>query len=280
MRTHSMRLTVPSRLVLSLFCAGALVGCRGSAPYGVARQAQMQALHLQQQNRELASQLGQTQHMAAQLQAENQQLHLAASQLNSGLDIANQRLQNLADERGQLHEKYRTLLAGYPTGGPALPGSAAERLRALASRYPDFEFDAVSGVCKFNNDLLFSSGSDALRPDSQKLLQEFTQIMNSSETRSLKILVVGHTDDRRIAKDATRQRHPTNWDLSAHRATAVVKQLATNGLAENRMGVAGYSLHQPKDANATEPGRQLNRRVEIYVLAPDSSLASTDRSPR
>jgi chemotaxis protein MotB len=244
------------------------------------RQAQMQAMHLQRQNRELLAQLGQTQQMAAQLAAEKQQLELAAGQLNGGLEIANQRLQNLADERGQLHDKYRTLLAGYPAGGPVLPGSAIERLRALASRYPDFEFDAVAGVCKFNNDLLFSSGSDALRPDSQKILQEFTQIMNSPEARTLKILVVGHTDDRRIAKEATRQRHPTNWDLSAHRATAVVKQLAASGVGEERMGVAGYSLYQPKDSNAAEPGRQLNRRVEIYVLAPDASLASAERYPQ
>lgn len=240
----------------------------------------MQALQLQRQNRELASQLGQSQQMAAQLALEKQQLELAANQLHGGLGIANQRLQNLADERGQLHEKYRTLLAGYPAGGPTLPGSAIERLRTLASKYPDFEFDAVAGVCKFNNDLLFASGSDALRPESQRLLQEFTSIMNDAAARSFRILVVGHTDDQRIAKETTRQRHPTNWDLSAHRATAVVKQLAANGLAEDRLGVAGYSLYQPKESNLAETGRQLNRRVEIYVLAPDNSLAAVERRPR
>jgi chemotaxis protein MotB len=275
-----MTTSLVTRLAAPVLIAGSLVGCRGGAPGGQLRQAQMQALQMQRQNRDLMAQLGQSQQMAAQLAMEKQQLELAASQLNGGIGIANQRLQNLADERGQLHEKYRTLLAGYPTGGPVLPGSAIERLRDLASRYPDFEFDAVAGVCKFNNDLLFSSGSDALRPESQRLLQEFTQIMNDASSRQFKILVVGHTDDRRIAKETTKQRHPTNWDLSAHRATAVVKQLSANGLSEDRLGVAGYSLYQPKDSNIAEAGRQLNRRVEIFVLAPDASLASADRQSR
>lgn len=234
----------------------------------------MQAMQLHHQNQALASQLQQSQQMAAQLAAEKQQLEMAAGQLNGGLDIANQRLLNLTNERGQLHEKYKALMAGYPGSGPMLPGSAIDRLRALAQKYPDFEFDPVTGLCKFNNDLLFASGSDALRPESQSLLHEFTQIMNDPNARSLKVLVVGHTDDRRIAKETTKQKHPTNWDLSAHRATAVVKQLAANGVSEERLGIAGYSLYQPKQSNSSEPGRQQNRRVEIYVLAQEAALAS------
>ncbi len=279
MRTLTLRDTssLPSAVVLLAILLTS--GCN-AVPYGQYRQAQMQAMQMHRQNQSIASELMSTQQMAAQLQMEKQQLELASSQLNSNLQIANQRLENLTNERGQLHEKYKGLLAGYPSSGPVLPGSAMERLRALAHKYPDFEFDPVAGVCKFNNDLLFSSGSDALRPDSHQLLQEFTSIMNDPVASQLKILVVGHTDDRRIAKEATRQRHPTNWDLSAHRATAVVRQLATTGLAEDRMGIAGYSLFQPAESNVSEPGRQQNRRVEIYVLAQDASLASTDRRLR
>ncbi|MFV0445486.1 MAG: OmpA family protein [Planctomycetaceae bacterium] len=270
----------PKHLAWSAALLGAVTvsGCR-AVPYSQMRQAQMQAMQMRQQNRQLAGQLQQSQQMASQLQMENQQLQVAASQAGSGLDIANQRLLNLTNERGQLHEKYKALMAGFPSGGPMLPGSAIERLRALTQRYPDFEFDPVSGLCKFNNDLLFASGSDALRPESQMLLREFTQIMNDTNARDLKVLVVGHTDSQRIAKETTKVRHPTNWDLSAHRATAVVKQLAANGLHEERLGIAGYSLYQPKRANSSEEGRQQNRRVEIYVLAQDAALASADRFP-
>jgi chemotaxis protein MotB len=272
MRTTFITPLRTSALVLSAALVALVApGCR-AVPYGQMRQAQMQALRLHQQNQALAQQV-------TQLASENQQLQVAASQASGGLDIANQRLLNLTNERGQLHEKYRALMAGYPTGGPMLPGSAIDRLRALTQKYPDFEFDPVTGLCKFNNDLLFASGSDALRPESQGLLREFTQAVNDSTARSLKVLVVGHTDSQRIAKETTKVRHPTNWDLSAHRATAVVKQLAANGVAEDRLGIAGYSLYQPKSTNATDGGRQLNRRVEIYVLSQDAALAAADRFP-
>ena len=278
---RTIRPCVP--LTILLGCAAALplvgMGCN-AVPYGQYRQAQMQSLHLQRQNRALAANLQQTQQMAAQLQAERQQYELAASQLNGNLQIANQRLNNLNQERGLLHEKYKGLLTGFPTGGPSLSGSASERLRALSQRYPEFEYDPVLGVTRFHGNLLFASGSDALRPESHRLLQEFTQILNSSDARDFKILVVGHTDDRPVVKDVTKQRHGTNWDLSAHRATAVVKQLAKFGLEEPRMGIAGYSMFQPADSNVSDSSRQQNRRVEIFILAPDAAIASSDRFPR
>lgn len=255
--------------VLAILAAGC-----NAVPYSQYRMSQLQALQLYQQNSQLASQLFETQQIAAQLQAEKQQLELAAGQLNSNLQIANQRIDNLNSERQQLHEKYRGMLVGYPPTGPALPGSALDQFRALARKYPEFEFDPVTGVARFTGDLLFSSGSDALRPESHRLLQEFAHIMNDPLARPYKILIVGHTDDVPIVKDATRQRHPTNWDLSAHRATAVVKQLAAFGVDEPRMGVAGYSLYQPAQPNRDEVTRQQNRRVEIYVLAPEASVAS------
>lgn len=278
---RTIRPCVP--LAILVTCAAALpligMGCN-AVPYGQYRQAQMQSLRMQQQNRALASQLMQSQQMAAQLQAERQQYELAASQLNGNLQIANQRLDNLNQERGLLHEKYKGLLTGFPTSGPSLSGSASERLRSLSQRYPEFEYDPVLGVTRFNGNLLFASGSDALRPESHRLLQEFTQILNSSDARDFKILVVGHTDDRPVVKDVTKQRHGTNWDLSAHRATAVVKQLAKFGLEEPRMGIAGYSMFQPADSNVSESSRQQNRRVEIFILAPDAAIASSDRFSR
>ena len=260
MRTPLPFSSDPLTSLLCSLCLASLVGCN-AVPYPQYRQAQMQALEMHKQNQVLAGQLSQTQQLAGQLQVEKQQiqaektrLELATNSLNGGLDIANQRLLNLTNERGQLHEKYRGLLAGYPGTGPVLPGAAIDKLHALAQKYPDFDFDPVTGLCRFTGDLLFDTGSDSLRPQSHQLLQEFTRVMNDPVARDFKILVVGHTDDRRVVKPTTKQNHPTNWDLSAHRATAVVKQLAGNGLAEHRMGVAGYSRYQPAKSNSSEAG--------------------------
>ena len=49
--------------------------------------------------------------------------------------------------------------------------------------------------------------------------------------------------------------------------------LAAAGLQENRMGTAGYSKFQPAVRNRDDLARAQNRRVEIYVLAPDVKVA-------
>ena len=278
-RTLTHRLLGSVTLLTLPWLAMANSGCN-AVPYSQYRQAQARSLQMHQQNRALASQLGQSQQMLAQLQSEKAQLEMASNQLSGSLQIANERLSNLSSERGQLHEKYRGLLSGLPGPGTQLPTSTIEQFRALAAKYPDFEFDPVAGVAKFSGNLLFATGSDALRPEASRLLQEFSQIINDPVAKSFNVLVVGHTDDVRIAKDSTRAKHPSNWDLSAHRATAVVRQLSTYGVSEPRMGVAGYSMFQPTAANSNESARQQNRRVEIFVIAPDNAIASANRFPQ
>jgi len=185
------------------------------------------------------------------------------------LAIANQRLNNLNAERAALHDRYKHLLT---SSGNPLPGGATARFRELAERYPDFEFDPETGVSKFNADLLFALGSDDVRPEAHHILKEFAAIMNSPEAQQFNILVVGHTDDVPIKHAHTKARHDTNWELSVHRGTAVVHALAKHNLAEGRMGVAGYAMYQPLVSNSNEHNRQKNRRVEIYVLAPDAAV--------
>lgn len=69
--------------------------------------------------------------------------------------------------------------------------------------------------------------------------------------------VVGHTDS--VGSDAYNQR------LSEQRAQAVIDYLASAGVARDRLRAEGRGETEPRDTNATEAGRQLNRRVELYV---------------
>ena len=230
------------------------------------RQSQLRTLQLYRENQELAGQA----EMAGQLAAQNSQLEQSLASVQQNLDLTNQRLANLNSERAQLSEKYSSLLTGLKN---PLGGGTNRRFEELAKKYPEFEFDPVTGVSRFNGDLLFGSGSDTVRPDGSTLLKEFAEIMNDPEAKQFHILVVGHTDDHEVVKPGTKAQHETNWELSAHRATAVVRNLAQIGLEEPRMGVAGYSKFQPVTANADDSARQQNRRVEIYILAPDSTVA-------
>lgn len=191
--------------------------------------------------------------------------------LEHQLAVANQRLHNLNSERAALHDRYKHLLT---SSSNPLPGGATARFRALAEQYPEFEFDPDTGVSKFNTDLLFALGSDQIKPEAQQILNEFANIMNSPEAQQFNILVTGHTDDVPIKKANTKSKHPTNWELSAHRSTSVIHALAAHGLQENRMGVAAYSMYQPVAPNSSDANRQKNRRVEIYVLAPDAAVVS------
>ena len=98
--------------------------------------------------------------------------------------------------------------------------------------------------------------------------------MNQGDARDLKVLVSGHTDDRPIKHQSTANKHHDNMGLAAHRALSVERALKKSGIAENRMGVSGYGPYQPVEPNTNEKARQKNRRVEIYVLAPNSPVAN------
>ena len=211
---------------------------------------------------------------------ESEQVARHAAKLQAGLDVAHKRLENLADERGALQSRYVTLLREIGVNGSPLSADAAARFADLAARYPHFDFDPATGVSKFTSDVLFDSGSAELKPSAVPLLREFAEIMAAPGASELNVLVVGHTDDERIASAKTKAQHPTNWHLSTDRANEVTLVLAAAGIREHRMGVAGYSKYQPAVANAGDPARARNRRVEIFVLAPDATVAGWDRPGR
>jgi outer membrane protein OmpA-like peptidoglycan-associated protein len=71
------------------------------------------------------------------------------------------------------------------------------------------------------------------------------------------IHVVGHTDS--VGSDAY------NQQLSERRARAVGDYLTSHGVSASRVQTEGRGEREPRATNATEAGRQLNRRVEIYL---------------
>lgn len=60
--------------------------------------------------------------------------------------------------------------------------------------------------------------------------------------------------------------YPSNWELSAARAAAVIRLFAARGISPDRMAAIGYGEQRPAESNATETGRNKNRRVVIVVL--------------
>lgn len=283
-RPAPSRHSVPFRwalLLLGALTTAAPIGCH--APPPTLRNAQWQALHQHQQNTVIArdrdaaySQLANVTQQNEQLAARNASLEHRAAKLERDVDIAHRRLTNLASERTKLHDRHVSLLKKLNDHGNPMPEGTTRRFQDLARRYPEFEFDPQTGVSKFHADVLFNSGSAVVKRDAHPVLKEFAEIMNEGQAGELKILVVGHTDDKAILKPVVKAKHPTNWHLSTNRADSVVLLLEKFGLSQNRMGAAGYSMFQPIATNTDESGRQRNRRVEIYVLAPDAVVAGWD----
>jgi chemotaxis protein MotB len=264
---------MPASMRTSLFCFVGLFVCGQTAcnmvPYQHYQASQLQAFDLHQQNQALAAQQEQSQYTAQKLAAENQGLR-------SSLDTANQRVDNLKSGLSSAQERYISLLNNARNQKSPLSDSTTRRFQDLADKYPEFEFDPHTGVSKFHSDILFSSGSAQINRNAAPLLQDFADIMNAEDARRLNILVVGHTDDERIIKRSTANLHPTNWHLSTNRANSVLLALSKSGINEARMGAAGYSMFQPVTPNTGDKTRAMNRRVEIYVLAPDAVVAGWD----
>jgi chemotaxis protein MotB len=185
--------------------------------------------------------------------------------LDQQYGISLNKLANLGDERELLREDLAYLAARARNA----PYGVRGRLTALAARYPMFHYDQETGIAKVDTDILFDSGEDLIKPGADQMLRDLAAILNSPEATDLKVMVVGHTDDQRIAGRETRHRFPTNWHLSAGRALSVADQLQKQGISGDRLGVAGFGQHQPLEPNQSPLARQENRRVEIFVMSPD-----------
>ena len=108
------------------------------------------------------------------------------------------------------------------------------------------------------------------------ILKEFANVVNSGANSGMRLLIVGHTDDQRIARGATMAKHPTNWHLSTDRADQVILQLRELGVEPSRMAAMGYSRFQPLETSLDEVSRQRNRRVELYIVPESSELTAWD----
>jgi chemotaxis protein MotB len=119
--------------------------------------------------------------------------------------------------------------------------------------------------------ILFDSGSATIKKDGQKVLSRIGEILAKVEDKQ--ITIQGHTDDVPISSKL-RDRFPTNWELSAARATTVVRYLNEKANIDPRLLVAaGVGEFRPVASNDTAEGRAKNRRIEIVLLPLDFEIS-------
>jgi chemotaxis protein MotB len=117
--------------------------------------------------------------------------------------------------------------------------------------------------------ILFRLGEATLTPQGEKVLAKVGEGLKKVEGKMVR--VVGHTDTIPIHKDYL-DKFPSNWELSAARASTVVRYFQDkSGLDPKGMEAVGRSFYQPAAPNDTVKNRALNRRVEI-LIAPVMEL--------
>lgn len=163
-----------------------------------------------------------------------------------------------------------------PNEAPVSPATRT-RFEQFARMYPALRFDPHSGVGRLEDEILFDSGRAEIKDGALPALKQLVELLKSPEGRDLRALVVGHTDDRPPSGES-RQQFADNVALSTSRAKAVADQLRRLGLEESRLGVAGFGSHQPLASNATFRARQKNRRVEVFVMAPEAPVVGWTES--
>lgn len=106
--------------------------------------------------------------------------------------------------------------------------------------------------------VMFASGQADLLPSSMTVLAIVSQVLQRGVQS---VVVEGHTDNQPIGT----QVFPSNWELSAARASAVVRYLTNldSALPRDHYAAIGYGEHRPIQDNSTAAGRSRNRRVEI-----------------
>ena len=213
----------------------------------------------------------------AELESETQTVKLELDRLKRELNTSGNRsgieVNTLQQKIAALEEdltKKKALIESMQKqllGGAPLPVELSTMLEDFAKGNEMVTYDANSGVVKFKSDLLFEPGSDVVAQSAAEAVKTLCGILNSEHGKGFDIIVAGHTDDLRIAKPETREKHPTNWHLSAHRAIAVLDVMAKDGIASERMSVRGFGEFRSIAPNQpSKKGNPQNRRVEIYIV--------------
>ena len=107
------------------------------------------------------------------------------------------------------------------------------------------------------NNLFFDFAKSELRPESFAELDRLAQFLAANT--SIVIELSGHTDN--VGQDVENRR------LSQERVNAVRTYLVNKGVGEKRMRAVGKGKSKPIASNATEEGRQRNRRVEFKIVS-------------
>ena len=148
-------------------------------------------------------------------------------------------------------------------GAGAIIGNRMDKAKAKAAQVQGAKVETVKDTngldavkVSFEEGILFATGKSELNASSQTSIAEIAKVLK--ENSDMDIAIIGHTDN--VGGDKV------NNPLSVNRAKSVQSSLKNQGV-NNIKRVEGQGSKNPVADNATEEGRKLNRRVEVYMYA-------------
>lgn len=206
---------------------------------------------------------------ATALESDLSSARASNSALTRERDDTRAKLLALTDEKQKLSGELKETAAEKQAAEVELERTRAELASKLASEIKEGEVvirlrggDLVVDVA---DKVLFDTGKAEVSEHGQTVLKQVGASIVRMPKRVFQ--VSGHTDAARVKSADVKEHYPTNWELSTARATNVVRFLQEKcGIPGRRLVAAGYAEHQPVASNATEKGKQRNRRIEIALI--------------
>ena len=253
------------------------VGVLGMLSTGCVDQKKYDAVLLR--NREQDKLLQEKDADIARLQERVEAMQARGGDAQRLLDEKDKALAEAARERDEVRKAFNELMEAYKRlaaggGGAPIPEQVAIEIEQLMREYPNlFEFDRATGRLRFASDIMFDSGSNAVKPEARTALAKLAAILSSDVAKQIHATIIGHTDTDPVKKATTIAllkelgKTTNNMGLSIARAESVAEILKAGGIEAARIITQGMGESQPIPGadNRTPEGKAKNRRVEIFL---------------
>ena len=228
----------------------ALGGCVTQETFDKAQGEKAQEISaLQSQRAALAQQLRDLQQQKSSLESDRAALERQQAQLRAQNEALEAQKAQLLNASKQSQTQYDSLVANL--------NQEVQKGQLQVRRYKDMLTVDVA------QELFFDSGRATLKETGKEVLQKVADAMKSYEDKAIR--VVGHTDNVPIT-GGLQKVFASNWELSAARATTVVRFLQDAGIEPERLIATGRAEYAPVAPNDSPEGRQKNRRIEITLI--------------
>lgn len=180
------------------------------------------------------------------------------------LKALNEQLLNLKGENDTLNDKIKEKDKKEKSGLGHFRSEFFAKLTEILGKRNDIR--VVGDRFVFQSEVLFDKASAELGKEGQKQLNQLARALKEITTKIPKSInwilrIDGHTDQLPIATS----QFPSNWELSAARAIAVVKYLVSQGISSHHLVAAGFGEHQPLQEGKNEKDLARNRRIEFKL---------------